>query len=117
MNVNCPKCNHLIPTGNARCNLCGFEYQQHVKEQAQKSKKKSKNSPASIISSLLVFAVFIGVYYLIEKPYILFKYFSPEYFSPEKIFKIMDYFPIIFTSIIIIILGLSMVIVAKNKNK
>jgi len=117
MSASCPKCNHPIPKGNQRCNLCGFEYQKYLKAQEQKYNKKKKNSPASIISSLIVFLIFIFVYYMIEKPYIIFNLFSDEYLSPEKIFKIMDYFPIIIPSIIIVIFIISMVIIAKNKDK
>lgn len=100
----CPQCNHPIPQGNERCNLCGFDYQEHLKKQAQAAKKQPKQAIGSAISGLVLFLFVLG--FVVP----LFSDFLTNT-PPEKLFEYMSLMPIVMPLLFIIIFGVVFAII------
>jgi hypothetical protein len=105
----CPKCSYKIPQGNDTCNLCGFDYKQHLQNKA-KQQNQTTNPAASIVPGILFGLTVAGgaVFFAVQRL---------ETISPEKILEIVRYFPIIMPIVMIAMFAIIFAVIARNQKK
>ena len=109
----CPQCNHPIPQGNQRCNLCGFNYREHLKKQAQ-SRKEPKKAIGSAISGLVLFLFILGFAIPVAGSFVS---AFLEKISTGNLLELVQWMPVIMPLIFIILFAVIVAIVVINQTR